>query len=33
MEINGLNLWNIEEVAVGGFGEKLDVGGGARFSK
>ena len=33
MEINGLNLWNIEEVAVGGFGEELDVGGGARFSK
>ena len=33
MEINGLNLWTIEEVAVGGFGEELDVGGGARFSK
>lgn len=33
MEINGLNLENIEEVGVGGFGDELDVGGDARFSK
>ena len=33
MEINGLNLGNIEDVGVGGFGDELDVGGGARFSK
>lgn len=33
MEINGLNLGNIEDVGVGGFGDELDVGRDARFSK
>lgn len=33
MEINGLNLGNIEKLGFSGFGDELDVGRVARFSK